>query len=189
MTMTLADSAATLDSVWKDSCFVEYRDQKGGLMATQSESTVGSSRSSPKSESESPKALEVEAFQGNEPSLIVPSEALPIFRPPSITSMLPSPSLQSPVIPLAPHPTPTVPMAMSSFSHSPTVQTPRDVDIMSASNPALQNPEEAVAYLLKNLTNRGTGKYICPHQASCTKGGVHADYGTLVVFERNSAFR
>ena len=41
---------------------------------------------------------------------------------------------------------------------------------------------------IEELKPRGKGQYICPEGLSCTKGGVQAD-GTLVVFERNSAFR
>ena len=38
------------------------------------------------------------------------------------------------------------------------------------------------------LSVRGKGHHVCPHGASCTKGGLAAD-GRLVIFERNSAFR
>ena len=41
---------------------------------------------------------------------------------------------------------------------------------------------------IEELKPRGKGQYLCPEGLSCTKGGVQAD-GTLVVFERNSAFR
>lgn len=40
----------------------------------------------------------------------------------------------------------------------------------------------------EELKPRGKGQYLCPEGLACTKGGVQAD-GTLVVFERNSAFR
>ena len=41
---------------------------------------------------------------------------------------------------------------------------------------------------IEELKPRGKGQYLCPEGLSCTKGGVQAD-GTLLVFERNSAFR
>ena len=41
---------------------------------------------------------------------------------------------------------------------------------------------------IEELKPRGKGHYLCPDGLSCTKGGVQAD-GTLVVFERNPAFR
>ena len=42
--------------------------------------------------------------------------------------------------------------------------------------------------LYGSLATRGKGEYTCPRGASCTKGGVSQN-GSLVVFERNSAFR
>ena len=41
---------------------------------------------------------------------------------------------------------------------------------------------------IEELKPRGKGQYLCPEGLSCTKGGVQAD-GTLLVFERNSAYR
>lgn len=40
----------------------------------------------------------------------------------------------------------------------------------------------------RELARRGKGHYNCPHMLECTKGGVSPD-GTLIIFERNSAFR
>jgi hypothetical protein len=40
----------------------------------------------------------------------------------------------------------------------------------------------------KNLSSRGKGKHVCHYGHNCDKGGVQPD-GSLVVFERNSAFR
>ena len=39
-----------------------------------------------------------------------------------------------------------------------------------------------------HLLARGKGKHTCPHGAACDKGGCDDD-GSLVIFERNSAFR
>ena len=39
-----------------------------------------------------------------------------------------------------------------------------------------------------SLMARGKGKHTCYYGPNCDKGGVHGD-GTLIVFERNSAFR
>ncbi|KAK7905479.1 hypothetical protein LTR67_000201 [Exophiala xenobiotica] len=39
----------------------------------------------------------------------------------------------------------------------------------------------------KNLSSRGKGKHVCHYGHNCDKGGVQPD-GSLVVFERNSAF-
>jgi hypothetical protein len=38
------------------------------------------------------------------------------------------------------------------------------------------------------LSRRGKGHHTCPHMLQCAQGGVRAD-GSLVVFERNSAYR
>ncbi|KAK5199639.1 hypothetical protein LTR92_000180 [Exophiala xenobiotica] len=40
----------------------------------------------------------------------------------------------------------------------------------------------------KTLSSRGKGKHVCHYGHNCDKGGVQPD-GSLVVFERNSAFR
>ena len=42
--------------------------------------------------------------------------------------------------------------------------------------------------LSRGLKHRGQGQHVCPHGASCTKGGTNED-GSLRVFLRNSAFR
>lgn len=39
-----------------------------------------------------------------------------------------------------------------------------------------------------NLQARGKGKHVCSYGTNCDRGGVNED-GTVVVFERNSAFR
>jgi hypothetical protein len=39
-----------------------------------------------------------------------------------------------------------------------------------------------------DFKSRGSGHHTCPQGLSCTKGGVDP-HGTVVVFERNSAFR
>ncbi|KAK4449071.1 hypothetical protein QBC34DRAFT_97816 [Podospora aff. communis PSN243] len=41
---------------------------------------------------------------------------------------------------------------------------------------------------LSELAQRGKGQHTCPQAFQCTKGGVNAD-GSMVIFERNSAFR
>jgi hypothetical protein len=41
---------------------------------------------------------------------------------------------------------------------------------------------------IAGLCQRGKGAHTCPHAFQCAKGGVNAD-GTMVIFERNSAFR
>ena len=41
---------------------------------------------------------------------------------------------------------------------------------------------------IEQLRVRGKGHYTCPRGKACNKGGINSD-GTLVVFERNSAYR
>ena len=41
---------------------------------------------------------------------------------------------------------------------------------------------------MEQFKQRGKGTHFCPLGLACTKGGVNQD-GTLVNFERNSAFR
>ena len=45
-----------------------------------------------------------------------------------------------------------------------------------------------IAPLVGNLSERGKGQHTCPYKHECAKGGTHPD-GSLVVFERNSAFK
>ena len=39
------------------------------------------------------------------------------------------------------------------------------------------------------LHQRGKGAYTCPKGKACTKGGVNAATGSLVIFDRNSSFK
>jgi hypothetical protein len=41
--------------------------------------------------------------------------------------------------------------------------------------------------IINSLSQRGTGRHMCPYGAACSKGGFKD--GQYVVFERNSAFR
>ncbi|KAI8625003.1 hypothetical protein F5Y19DRAFT_451951 [Xylariaceae sp. FL1651] len=63
----------------------------------------------------------------------------------------------------------------------PPITTLADPTHLLVMNEADEAPQES-------LSRRGKGSYTCPYGVQCTKGGV-ADDGTLVILERNSAFR
>lgn len=72
----------------------------------------------------------------------------------------------------------------SASTLSPSTPSSRpDFNIMPQTHTFTVNPNEGRA-----LLSRGKGKHTCPHGRACNKGGI-ADDGSLLVFERNSAFR
>ena len=55
--------------------------------------------------------------------------------------------------------------------------------------PTMTEPTDSIVEgLLKEVNYRGKGSHYCPYGSACMKGGVSAD-GSLVLFERNSAFK
>ncbi|KIW12853.1 hypothetical protein PV08_08040 [Exophiala spinifera] len=76
-----------------------------------------------------------------------------------------------------------------SVSHSAlSYQSPRQVAMSDAYTPAGAGTPVHYSSGSKELLSRGKGKHVCPYGYRCDKGGLRDDR-TLVVFERNSAFR
>ena len=58
----------------------------------------------------------------------------------------------------------------------------------SPSSPSFVSLPSDQSMQMDPLSARGKGQYTCPEGRRCTKGGLQPN-GTMIVFERNSAFR
>ncbi|KAK7413676.1 hypothetical protein QQX98_007458 [Neonectria punicea] len=82
---------------------------------------------------------------------------------------------------------PSVPSEGSSSHHAQPPTTEND-DLNNASFPPLSEPTDSmIMELIQGMNRRGKGVHYCPFGEKCSKGGVSD--GTLLLFERNSAFK
>ena len=74
------------------------------------------------------------------------------------------------------------------------IQTPQQASRASTTVADSSSPEDSSIMTSKDhrsssfSVTRGKGEYVCQYGVHCDKGGVLSD-GTLVKFERNSAFK
>ena len=118
---------------------------------------------------------------GSSSHIVSPLVDLQLPDTPNLPSL--EPSLSGPPVLMPQHP----PSGVELPDHA----TDMDLDefpLDGNDDTASVKTESTLERTLKSLAPRGKGQYTCPYGHNCTKGGV-SDDGSIVVFERNSAYK